>query len=215
MATHPIELRRPRGTGVLVAALILVAVATVILVDQLTGRLGLSLILGRQLDWIHEHHRILVVMVPCAALGVSASAAVAGTKSSGRAQAWAAAALAAAVFALGAWVGADRHSNIGDIAGRVGDVAALLPRPATITSSHHDDNLVEESYRIAADPSSVSASLSSSRLVSTDSVEAARPAHFSASFTGRNGCDGQVEIGVEFLPSASGTVARLTGSCND
>jgi hypothetical protein len=217
------DLRRleSRWRVIATVVLVLVGVGVVLVVAWLSTS---QLRFAGPWDWVVEHHRLLVVILVVAVAVGCALLITSWRTASWRRLAWVLVPFAVVVLVVGGWIIADRRSNAGDIASRVHEVEVILPSGAVQNATTQGDNYLDRSYAVDGDLDSVSAALWSAaqqRLgpdagVWADPRQGTTPSDIEASYRGRNGCDGSVEVSVALTPGESDTTnVRISGHCED
>jgi hypothetical protein len=174
-------------------------------------------------DWVYEHHAQLVVVLVVAAALVGVALATAWRGSSWRRAAWAIPPAVIFVGVLVSWGVGDRRSLAGDIEGRVREVTAVLPPSASQTATNAGDNFLSESYVVPDNLGAVANTMWTAAReklgpragVWTDPGGGSTPTYLGVSFTGRNGCDGSVQVNVILAAGHDETTVEVSGGCED
>jgi hypothetical protein len=165
---------------------------------------------------------VLVVAVAAVVIAVAAAAGAFHPSPLGRRIACGLAALVAIVGALAIWVVGNQRSNASDIEGRLRQVTATFPPTTTRTTVRAGSNFLVETYVVDGTIAAVAGAVQNSMHSALDRVGQvfntpwpSGPPNVNVAFTGRNGCDGSVEIGVAFTRRDGKTVIMVSGHCED
>jgi hypothetical protein len=169
-------------------------------------------------DWLYRHHVVLAAGITVFG-GLAVLAVVSGAR--GRSVRLG---LLLALFPTGvvivivaAWVGADHRSNERDIADRVERIATAVPQPSRQTGSTAGDNFRTRTYVVAHNRADTVAAMASA-LGSNPGVSRGHgnESSFYASYDGRFGCDGLIEVSVDTEAiDQSHTQVVVSGNCED
>lgn len=171
-------------------------------------------------DWIFHHHLLLIVaLVIAGPIAVFAARAVQQRRVLQLAILGVLSAVAVIAILVAGWVLADQRSNDRDIARRVDEIVHRLPAAADQTAQSSGANYRSRTFRVSGSPQAVAQPLYRSlsdidgriyRSGTGNDIEVA------VSFSGRNGCDGTVEVAVSLTPAKTGgTSADVGGHCED